>query len=85
MADIKIQWGFGADYTGSRIAFILGPLVSAHVPQIFQVTLTSIDVWTDPNWHPRNLAEKPSPERVCFPHDRCPTHDCRLVRQLPLT
>lgn len=22
-----IQWGFGSDYTGSRIAFIIGPLV----------------------------------------------------------
>lgn len=26
--DLKMQWGFGSDYTGSRIIFILGPLVS---------------------------------------------------------
>ena len=27
-ANSAIQWGFGSDYTGSRIFFILGPLVS---------------------------------------------------------
>lgn len=26
-----ILWGFLSDYTGSRFAFILGPLVSTHI------------------------------------------------------
>ncbi|KAK1543875.1 pantothenate transporter liz1 [Colletotrichum paranaense] len=75
-----ILWGFLSDYTGSRFALIICPLVR-HDPKDQELPCSMIEsdilvgAGLDPKRHLGFLAAKRAAEVVCFPDEQCASHD----------
>lgn len=73
-----VLWGFGADYTGNRLAFILGPLVSRSL-QDAASRADETGIWTNSKWHFGDVATQSPTEGVCIPYLWCAIDDCSFV------
>lgn len=83
-----ILWGFLSDYTGSRFALIICPLVR-HEPKYWEPLCAMIksDILAaaglDPKRHLGFLATKRAAEVICFPDEQCASHDGGIVSLCP--
>lgn len=69
-ATCVVLWGFLSDYTGSRFAFVLGPLVSVFMSLCSEMYVLTklVDSGTVTKWDSGILACKYSLEGIRFPH-----------------